>query len=124
MVTTLWSSVEFDRVERDIKDHVIKSIKGAKRNIYEIILTEDLDENATLIIYFKDNATEYFILNLLKFFKINEDKELYPTLLTSAILSGHILLEFEKIKPIIDMLYNVYSTECKIRGNDVYLKRC
>ena len=123
MVTILWSSVEFAKIEQEIKDHVMKSIKGSKRNIYDIIFTEDLDENATLIIYFKKSASEQFILNLLRFFKINEDKDMYPILLTSAILSGHILLEFEKIKPLIDMLYGFYATECKIRGDNVYIKR-
>lgn len=122
MITVLWSSIDFNIMEKDIKQIVMGSVKGSKKNIYEIILTEDLDEGAVLIIYFKDNASEQFILNLLRFFKINENKELYPAFLTSAILSGHVLLEFENYKYIIDQLYGVYSTECKIRGDAVYIK--
>lgn len=122
MITVLWSSIDFNIMEKDIKQIVMNSIKGSKKNIYEIILTQDLDEGAVLIIYFKDNASEQFILNLLKFFKINEDKEIYPTFLTSAILSGHVLLEFKNIKFIVDQLYGVFSTELKIRGDSVYIK--
>lgn len=123
MVTYLWTAVDFNIMEKQLRDFVSSSIKGFKRNVYEMILTEDLDESAVLIIYFKDGASEPFILNLLKFFRINEDRELYPSFITSAILSGHVMLEFENFKFIIDKFYNVYSAECKIRGDKIYIKQ-